>query len=426
MKITLDNYQDFAADWLDGTLPEELLSAFESFMTENPNIRQELEEIRYFNDIAPDNDDHKADFSALKRDINEKTVNADNFLEFVMARMDGELDADSKVALQAFLDDSPALDREAKLFELTELAPDEDIRFPGKDLLIQNVGLRGERVHENNLDELIIASLEGELVAEDQAELDNYLAENEKAMLLYKQYSMTLLKPDLSVAFPGKENLKQKAVVSLFTRRKVLQYFAVAASIVFLMGIFLFDRGGDMLLTIPGDDFLATTIVPERPLPVKPSEIVIAQTVSERTERAFVSETNRRSITTETIIADPVVRDETPVFAGDRHYSRNVNAIASATPLSVLTSPIRNYGAVPIPDDVPSRGRLTIEEFPIEQIRYFTGGGNERPGLLADISLSRIITVANPHERINQAGQQIFSRWTQLKERTLDEVIPYR
>jgi hypothetical protein len=77
-------------------------------------------------------------------------------------------------------------------------------------------------------------------------------------------------------------------------------------------------------------------------------------------------------------------------------------------------------------DPATHNNRLTVNEFPVEQIRYFTGGGNERPGLLAELTIPRLIELTSPYERINNAGQQIITRWNRWKEQAMDEVIPYR
>lgn len=428
MKITIDNYQDFAADWIDGTLAGDMLSEFEKFLAANPDIRSELKELREMEHFPASSDNPQIDFSVLKRSINDKTVNADNFLEFVMARIDGELDSNSIASLEKFLNHNPKHKREAALFDLCKLSPEEEITFPCKELLLQTIGLGSSGITAGNIEELIVASLEGELGDDDQTKLDSHLEANSDAMLLYRQYSLTLLKPDLSVKYPDKAQLKQKVLVPLYSRSTILRFVGVAASVAFIAGIFLFDRNNELLITTPGDQFLASTSIPELSDPVITAVSDDQQSATAARVKVSGKGKRDRALREETSVPE-VIFTEDPGFTVEKYASRNADKIASTTSQAKLRSHISNHDnniASISPEGPADRGRLTISEFPIEQIRYFTGGGNERPGLLADITLSRIVEVTNPHERINSAGQQIFSRWAQWRERALDEVIPYR
>ncbi|TVR85725.1 MAG: hypothetical protein EA411_12295 [Saprospirales bacterium] len=46
MKIDRDNYEQFAIDFLEGTLPKEQREAFEEFLAQNPDIAEEMEDLQ--------------------------------------------------------------------------------------------------------------------------------------------------------------------------------------------------------------------------------------------------------------------------------------------------------------------------------------------------------------------------------------------
>ncbi|MFO7723599.1 MAG: hypothetical protein R6V49_10300, partial [Bacteroidales bacterium] len=176
MNITLENYQEYAAEWLDGSLNPELADAFRRFLADHPMIREELEEIMLPENPLLKHHHTHSDFSALKRSVDDKMLNADNFLEFVLAKMDGELSESSVKNLDEWLQNHPEYQKEAQLFGLTRLEPDTSVVFRGKDDLARRVGVKEGPLHQGHLEESIIASLEGELAETDQARLDAYMA----------------------------------------------------------------------------------------------------------------------------------------------------------------------------------------------------------------------------------------------------------
>jgi hypothetical protein len=428
MKITLDNYQEYAAEWLDGSLNHELAEAFGRFLADHPVIRDELDEIRFSDTPSMKPGHTPPDFSACKRTTNDKSINAGNFLEFVNARMDGELTEASLAKLDEWLVNHPDRQKEARLFELTLLKPDTTLTWDGKDDLLRMLGTNTVQLNEEHQEEYMVASLEGELSEHDQAKLDTWLRENPSAMLLYRQFEQTMLKPDLSVVFPDKGSLKQRSVVVLFSRRRVLRIVSVAASVALLAGIFLVDRNQELMITHPGGDILlSTTGVLMRPDP-KVTGASDAIPVNGQTASSGITRRGSATVSAKEQDVAIIQSASQPLYAV-RSETRMAGNIQSSANSDVIVVPERRplaHSVADASDIAPSRPRRTIDEFPIEQVRYFTGGGNEKPGLLAQLTLPRLIEVANPYERINSAGQVILTRWAEWKGKALDEVLPYR
>jgi hypothetical protein len=437
MDINRDNYQEFAAEWLDGTLPADAAGAFGRFLDAHPDLRHELEEMREMASFGDSGTDVPAsDFSFLKRSVNDKMVCLDNYLELVMARMDGELDAASSQRLETWLDAHPDCRREAALFEATALQPDVSVVFTGKESLRQRLTADGGHISDTQMEELIVASLEGDLSEADSARLHAYIGENKAAALLHRQFSFTFLKPDTAVVFPGKENLKQKAVIPLYTTRNILRTLAVAASIALLAGIFLFDlQPSDPILPSGGSPLVAEA-TPKMPTPPAGSpEMPASSEGSPEISSSSPKQTTTKVVTIATIPTKVPPKESLPLYheVPGHPVERSSTRTTLSIPVdqrayaSALNLPHTTIPSVPIdPDPRPTTLRRTIDEFPLEQIRYYTGGGTEMPGVIGDISITRMLAMARPYDRLNNAGQMLVSTWVKIKERAVEEVLSYR
>jgi hypothetical protein len=353
IKITLDNYEEYVNGWIEGSLPESEQQAFGQFLVRFPDIRAELNELTSFILEKETSDAPVPSFDHLKRNLNEKIISKDNFLEFVMASMDEELDLASEQMLTDFLVANPRLKMEANLFSQCSISPDTSIRFPGKSAL-------------------------------------------------------------------------RRAIPMVpFIRRQWVQWTAMAASIAFLVGIFLLNPLNDNEIQVVKPDPAALaqnepvsrhSIIPGQRIAV--SRVKVTDTAS---FAAVAEDSSAHKIVPATFMASSFELPE----KGRARYAGSLPGLAelSVRPGSSV-SPV--YSASHIPGSNMGSHRLTIQSFPVEQIRYFTGGGNEKPGLLADLSLSRIADATNAYDLVNTAGQNLYIRWQDWKEQTLDAVIPFR
>lgn len=426
MNINRENYQEYAMEWLEGTLGTADHAAFVRFLDANPDIRYELEDLTEAIQIEPEAKSGTPDFSSLKQNINLKSPNHHNINEFIIARMDGELNEVSCQQLEAWLLQNPEYLRDVAALEATRLQPDQTVTFSDKGLLQQQIAIRGGRIQKEQLEELIVASMEGELSDADQQELEVYLAAHPEAADMQIAFRFTRLSPDYSLVFSDKASLKQKVVVPLQVTRTVwLRGLAVAASLALLAGLFLMGPDEETVVVPPTTEIASQ--VPGTALQAPETEIITAEYVAP--QRAAGS---RKNIQTQP------ASGEVTLASNDAHPAdymaipkqelrptgslmQPMNPVASIQPNRQSLA----YQSVPEPSS-GSKRRLTVNEFPVEQVRYFTGGGNERPGLLAELTIPRLIELTNPYERINSAGQQLITRWNRWKEQAMDEVVPFR
>lgn len=365
-------------------------------------------------------------FSHLKKQVQDKAINKSNFTEFVVASMEGELNPAGEVALNRFLSDYPECATEARLLALCIAPLNTEICFPDKESLFQSVRFSPDQFGTDIGEEQLVAFLEGDLPAEEHDGMVEFLNRYPEMNLRVEQYKQTYLVPDLNVVFPDKDALKQGALVVSFNRRVWLTGISIAASVALLIGIYL------QMPDIAGN----RGYFPVSPLAsLIESELPSDNTTSLNINRDKVtgkegSEHNLKL--KKTYPAKPVMEESLLVAASrqpeplpgkfsPRPLPGTIGSISKTAPAPAPSSLL----AAIYPPEISRHERLTIKSFP-EELRYYTGGGNEKPGVLADLSFARIADATNAHEFINSAGQNLYQRWEDWKERSLDAVLPFR
>ena len=132
MEISRSNYEEFFIDYIDGRLPKSQLAAFNAFLLANPDLAEELEG---FSSMAlPHEELSLGDKSFLKK-TPSPFEQKDFFEESCIAFLEGDLDQDQVLLLNAFLDEHPKQKHEFELFQKTRLHADPSVVFLGKDRL---------------------------------------------------------------------------------------------------------------------------------------------------------------------------------------------------------------------------------------------------------------------------------------------------
>lgn len=158
-------------------------------------------------------------------------INRNNYEEYFIDYLDGNLSRSDKQHLFLFLEQNPDLKEELEMFHEESLVADE-VYFEGKQ------GLKREQIlhSDNHIDELCIASIEGDLTEKQQADFDRYLKENAEKQQEFVVYTKTKLKANEAIVFSDKYKLK-KNESKLFSR-KVVSIISAAASVVLLVGLY--------------------------------------------------------------------------------------------------------------------------------------------------------------------------------------------
>ncbi|WP_320020241.1 hypothetical protein [Labilibaculum manganireducens] len=126
-EITRYNYEEFFLDYLEGTLSSLQRVALEDFLTKNPDLKLELEEMEcpVFN-----KDSVKIDLKSLK-----EIPFRESFDEFCIARLEGDLSVENEIAFDTFLEKNKSFQKENQIYQKTILHADNSLVFVDKEKL---------------------------------------------------------------------------------------------------------------------------------------------------------------------------------------------------------------------------------------------------------------------------------------------------
>ncbi len=136
MKIDKENYGRLIVDYYDGQLSPKEEQLLMHFLDQHPMLKKEFVNF----EVVPVLPKESLGFSgkqALKKSeiVVFGDITEDNYTEFFVLSLDGELTVEVQQSLEIFLQRNPHLQGEYRKFELTKVAPDESIVFVRKQLL---------------------------------------------------------------------------------------------------------------------------------------------------------------------------------------------------------------------------------------------------------------------------------------------------
>lgn len=130
MKINRNNYETFFIDYLEGNLDEKLVDDFIEFLQQNPDLKEELS---LFENVSIGQEE--VTFNKKELLFKEKYDAENEFNRAAISRLEGEISASEKTEFEKYLLSHPEKQKEAELFSLTKLQPDESIIFSRKNKL---------------------------------------------------------------------------------------------------------------------------------------------------------------------------------------------------------------------------------------------------------------------------------------------------
>ena len=130
MKITRNNYEAYFIDYLEGTLDNKMVDDFIEFLQQNPDLKEELS---LFENVPMEQEEITFDKKELLR--KEKYDVEKEFNEAVIAELEGDISTSEKAEFETYLETHPEKQKDAELFRLTKLQPDQSVIFTKKDKL---------------------------------------------------------------------------------------------------------------------------------------------------------------------------------------------------------------------------------------------------------------------------------------------------
>ncbi len=227
MKLDRTTYEAWLLDRIEGKLTPAQERELDAFLDANPDLRREAGELPSIGDDVMLFDMK----SELKKSFPPVGVpDAPRLNDFLVARLEGDLDKSQEQALDLFLYEHPEKQREARLMAASKVHVTL-IAFNEKPSIERHFPPQGSP-DEHRLTDFLIAAEEGDLDEKQLAALDRYLADHPEAKRESRLIAASRVQRD-RVVFFGKEQLKKREVkvIALWPR------LAAAASIALLIGL---------------------------------------------------------------------------------------------------------------------------------------------------------------------------------------------
>ena len=140
MKIDRHNYEEYFLLYIDNELTVEQMKQVELFVTENPDLEEELVMLHQSR-LIPDDTVVFDDKHLLMKEENDSFINMKNYEEWLVSYVDNELNEEQRIAVEKFAANHPRVQQELGLFRQTKLQP-EKIFFADKKVLYKRESAR--------------------------------------------------------------------------------------------------------------------------------------------------------------------------------------------------------------------------------------------------------------------------------------------
>ncbi len=134
LKVNIHNYEAYFLDYIEGNLSDEDRQEVEKFLALYPDKFDELHEFE--NITIPVEESISFDKSILKKGLSDvKIINDQNFEEFCIANLEGDLDKSTSDKYQEHLTQHPEKQKTEDLYRKVYLVAEESIKYPHKSKL---------------------------------------------------------------------------------------------------------------------------------------------------------------------------------------------------------------------------------------------------------------------------------------------------
>jgi len=171
-------------------------------------------------------------------------INQDNYEQFFLDHVEGNLSPEMEKELTDFLEANPDLKPVFENFDPSPLPFEEINNDSLKKRLKKNIHPTN-LIDEDHVDEWMIRDVEGLMDETEENELKEFLLLNPAYSFDFKLFGHTKMVPDLSISYRRKNELKKKGIL-LSVSRLVWLLPAAAAVILLFFGIRFFQQPGAM------------------------------------------------------------------------------------------------------------------------------------------------------------------------------------
>lgn len=133
--INRANYENYVVDYLEGSLNPDERESFVTFLENNPDIEEEIDNVNEVT-LQADNSIFSEKDNLKKRPvINVNGINEINYEEYFIANYENDLTDQERKTLSEFLNKNPNLVQEFDIYGKLKLLPEKDITFSNKESL---------------------------------------------------------------------------------------------------------------------------------------------------------------------------------------------------------------------------------------------------------------------------------------------------
>ncbi|HLN52537.1 MAG TPA: hypothetical protein VK212_02440 [Lentimicrobium sp.] len=146
MEITINNYEVFIIDYLDGRLGPLETAQLLVFLENHPGLKEEFEDLKTIT-VTPSQNETFGFNESLKQpaDIDAVNLSMLNYPHYFIAAVEGDLSSTGFNLLNNFLTEHPELHSDYELFKATKLIPDKKIRYSEPSALKKGTGVFTEK-----------------------------------------------------------------------------------------------------------------------------------------------------------------------------------------------------------------------------------------------------------------------------------------
>lgn len=243
-KIDLSNVEAYLLDYAEGNLSSDDLAELVLFISHHPEIGIDLSELTHLPVLKSEKITLNPKSHLLK---NENSIR-ERFDELCMLFYEKQISSSEKNELDYLITQFPTLEKEFIAFSKTYLQEDLSLNFQSKE------GLKKQFHVDGSFDDLCVKEIESGLSLAENAQLVDIILKNPALQKERNAFQHTVLEKD-EIQFPLKSALyKEEAgpkTILLWSAR-----IAVAAGLLLIMGIFLFNQDttkNEGLAFVPAD-----------------------------------------------------------------------------------------------------------------------------------------------------------------------------
>jgi mRNA-degrading endonuclease YafQ of YafQ-DinJ toxin-antitoxin module len=279
MTINKHNYEAYFLDYHEGNLTPQEVADLLLFVEQHPELKDEFES---FENVTLE--DYSTP-SFENKDILKKEINQENVEEYFIKDVEGVITSVEKTLLHNYIKQHPQLSADLELYRNTKLSADSSLVFGNKKQLKEIPFVLASK-NLSDMDELMIASIEGVLSGQEQLLLRAQLQTDASLSSEFSLYKKAILLADTTIVYNDKDELKR-------TSKKAIPFYyyvSAAAAILLLFGLFsVFNKDSV-------EPKFATNNTAEMPPVANNNSVVVSDDIGPNQEKDAVAEKNSNRV----------------------------------------------------------------------------------------------------------------------------------